>query len=268
MKIFNQEWQFNVGEVVYKKESTLGPRLQQDLQLVYLFSGDLRVSINEQTVQMKPGEVMLLLPGSIERFAFATRGETHHGWCSAKHADFDPQGLRSRFPQLERMVFTDTMQVTAQRALVLKHASSSTQSAYRDALIQTLFCEYLSRSTVLNPDSPRGVHPAVERAYAYMTSHMAEPMTLSELASNAGLTAAHLTRLFRQASQMTPMRYLWRLRLRRAAEFLQETGLTVAEVSARCGFSNPQHFAKRFKATYRMTPGQYRVKGWDESREG
>jgi AraC family transcriptional regulator of arabinose operon len=268
MKIFNQEWQFNVGEVVYKKESTLGPRLQQDLQLVYLFSGDLRVSINEQTVQMKPGEVMLLLPGSIERFAFATRGETHHGWCSAKHADFDPQGLRSRFPQLERMVFTDTMQVTAQRALVLKHASSSTQSAYRDALIQTLFCEYLSRSTVLSPDSPRGVHPAVERAYAYMTSHTAEPMTLSELASNAGLTAAHLTRLFRQASQMTPMRYLWRLRLRRAAEFLQETGLTVAEVSARCGFSNPQHFAKRFKATYRMTPGQYRVKGWDESREG
>ena len=63
MNIFRSKWEFNVGEIVYDRESCLGPRMQQDLQLVYLFRGDLSVSIDDQNFQLKPGEAILLLPG-------------------------------------------------------------------------------------------------------------------------------------------------------------------------------------------------------------
>lgn len=265
MNIFVSEWDFKVGEIVYEKESYLGPRMQQDLQLVYLFRGDLSVSIDGRNFQMEPGEAILLLPGSMERFTFATGGATRHGWCTATNVNFDAEPLRAHFLQPECIVFTDTMQATALRALSLKHAADSTQSAYRDTLIQSLFYEYLSRTHALNPKRKAHGHPAVERACSYMATHFDEPLTLPQIASHAGLTPAHLTRLFRQMHQTTPIRYLWRLRLKRAAELLLETGLTVAEVSDRCGFSNPQHFAKLFKATYTMTPGQHRTSQWSKT---
>jgi AraC family transcriptional regulator of arabinose operon len=261
VNIFNQHWSFRVGEVVYKDKSQLGPRTQVDLQLVYLYSGDLEITVDGVCYNLQPGEVTLLLPGKSERFHFAQQSTTYHGWCSAHLNRYD-NGLLDRLAQRpERLPISEAMRQLVQQATHLREETLPSVMAYRDSLIQTIFCEFLSRSFIADAESSP-LHPAVERARNYIELHFAESLNLEAIAQHAGITPTHLVRLFRANTGGTPMRYVWRFRLERSMQLLTETGLTVSEVSDRCGFSNPQHFSKLFKAECAATPGNYRATAW------
>ena len=48
--------------------------------------------------------------------------------------------------------------------------------------------------------------------------------------------------------------------LRKAAELLQHSNLSVLEISSQAGFNNLSNFNRQFKKYYQMTPSQYRKK--------
>ncbi|SEL42404.1 hybrid sensor histidine kinase/response regulator transcription factor [Parapedobacter koreensis] len=56
----------------------------------------------------------------------------------------------------------------------------------------------------------------------------------------------------------TPSEFIRNTRLRRAAQLLEQSGITVAEVAYKVGFSNPKQFSKYFKALYGVAPSAYR----------
>jgi AraC-like DNA-binding protein len=62
-------------------------------------------------------------------------------------------------------------------------------------------------------------------------------------------------------SGSTFVEQLTRLRLERACAILSDvrvSGLSVGEVAARCGFTDPSHFARRFRRQFGQTPLEYR----------
>ncbi|HEX9919470.1 MAG TPA: helix-turn-helix domain-containing protein, partial [Pyrinomonadaceae bacterium] len=64
--------------------------------------------------------------------------------------------------------------------------------------------------------------------------------------------------LFKAETGSSPARYLKALRLERARELLETTFLSVKEIRALVGFNDDSHFARDFRATYGLTPQQYR----------
>jgi len=91
----------------------------------------------------------------------------------------------------------------------------------------------------------------------YMREHLAEPISLSELADLVGLSPWHFCRAFRQRHQMPPHRCLTRLRLEKAQDLLAHSRLTITEVAAATGYSS-QHLARQFRRYLGCTPGTYR----------
>ena len=47
------------------------------------------------------------------------------------------------------------------------------------------------------------------------------------------------------------------MRLKRAAQFLEKSQLTIAEVAYEVGFNDPRYFSRYFKAEFGMLPSQY-----------
>jgi len=74
----------SAGEVTYPPGGTLGPRRQDDVQLVVLHSGSMTVWVDGAPRGAGPGTVSLLLPGHDERFAFDARRPTRHSWMQAR----------------------------------------------------------------------------------------------------------------------------------------------------------------------------------------
>ena len=55
----------------------------------------------------------------------------------------------------------------------------------------------------------------------------------------------------------TPIEFIRSLRLKRAAQLLEKSQMTVAEIAYEVGFNNPKTFTKLFKEEFRMLPSQY-----------
>lgn len=101
--------------------------------------------------------------------------------------------------------------------------------------------------------------PRVERTIERMDAQLHTELTMSELARAAGLSVAQLTRLFRQATGMTPGAFLRRLRMARARTLLERTTLSVRDVMAQVGISDRSHFARDFCREHGASPRLFRL---------
>jgi len=91
-----------------------------------------------------------------------------------------------------------------------------------------------------------------------LENDMAHAWTLGELAEAVHLDASYLVRLFHRHVGAPPLQYLAHRRAERAAALLLSTALPVNEIGARVGWSSPAYFARRFRAHFGMSAGQFR----------
>ena len=99
----------------------------------------------------------------------------------------------------------------------------------------------------------------VERTIAAMQAQLNHRLTIAELAREAGLSVAHLTRLFRVDTGTTPAAFLRGLRMQRARLLVEQTSLPLAEVMAQVGVSDRSHFARNFRRSHGFSPRMLRM---------
>lgn len=115
--------------------------------------------------------------------------------------------------------------------------------------------------TVAHSPGPGHVAPrAVRRAAAYIEAHAATPITLTDIATAAGVGPRALQYAFARHLGTTPLTHLRRVRLENAHRELQAadpaTGATVATIAASWGFGKPGRFAAEYRARYGRSPSR------------
>jgi AraC-like DNA-binding protein len=93
-----------------------------------------------------------------------------------------------------------------------------------------------------------------------LESHFDEPHQLSDLAEAAGVSRFHFLRQFRRLVGTSPTQFLIGLRLRAAAERLEEGDAPVTEIAFDVGFNDISHFNQLFRRAYRMPPSRWRAR--------
>jgi AraC-like DNA-binding protein len=93
---------------------------------------------------------------------------------------------------------------------------------------------------------------------SFMSLHLSESLSVSDMAARAGLSASRFSQVFRNRFGIPPHQFLLHLRIQCAQDLLHHTSLTMREISGQCGFSDVHHFAKTFKRLSGQTPGSYR----------
>jgi transcriptional regulator GlxA family with amidase domain len=98
----------------------------------------------------------------------------------------------------------------------------------------------------------------VHNALLYLHHHFRSPLTLENVAAQAGLTPTYFTHIFHQMTGMQFQKYLQTLRLRFAAALLQASTLPVTEICFASGFGDMAHFGRVFHARYGLSPSHFR----------
>jgi len=81
---------------------------------------------------------------------------------------------------------------------------------------------------------------------------------VSKLALKLGISRSNLHRKIRKDAQCSISRFICRIRLQKAAEFLQTTSLPAYEFAYECGFHSVTYFSKCFNDYYGFSPTQAR----------
>ena len=97
---------------------------------------------------------------------------------------------------------------------------------------------------------------SLSRVRDYLRDNPSEPVTISDLAEQAGYTESHFIRAFHREFGLPPHAYHLRRRLAAASELLSG-GLSVSTVAYECGFADQSHLSRKFKEVYGLTPAAW-----------
>lgn len=99
---------------------------------------------------------------------------------------------------------------------------------------------------------------AIERTIDIMWNRYAEPLSLEELAEAAIFSKFYYSRVFRDLTGTSPVRFLSAIRIFMAKRHLLETCASVTEVSYRVGYNSLGTFTSRFTRSVGISPARYR----------
>lgn len=211
--------------------------------LFYVLEGRFSLTVGGKTTEIGSGTLVafphdmpferkILAPLTFYFVKLAAGGELPHGVVSVK----DHRRLVSSLAAMEQALMEPADRALAQHFLT------------------DIFMQLKSEARAAVP--PR--NSVVEAALRYMRDHLAEKMLVSVLAREMGVSVSSFTKQFREATGVTPMRYVAVMRLRLAEELLVTTDASLGEIALRCGYDTPFYLSNAFKKETGLSPKAYR----------
>ncbi|WP_434751904.1 ABC transporter substrate-binding protein [Paenibacillus amylolyticus] len=134
--------------------------------------------------------------------------------------------------------------------------------------VRTLFYQWVC--TLLEDLYQQSILPhkqdVVTRAMDYMNTHLHESVALDVMAEEMECSAGHLSRLFKQKLNVSPIQYLTQKRVERAAHLLIHTDVTLQQIAEEVGYPDAHSLSRSFKKINGISPIRYK-KGLKEKHK-
>jgi AraC family transcriptional regulator len=102
------------------------------------------------------------------------------------------------------------------------------------------------------------MNPA-QKALWYVESHLAESLTLDEIAAVGGVSRFHMVRAFAEATGVSVMRYVRARRLTKAARALAKGAPDILTLALEADYGSHEAFTRAFRDHFGITPEQVRA---------
>src|SRR5205823_7610741 len=117
------------------------------------------------------------------------------------------------------------------------------------------------------PSGRNLMNSAIERAIHCIWNRYSEPLSLNDIAQSAILSRFHFSRLFKDATGVSPGRYLSAVRIYQAKRMLATTPMKVTEISFAVGFDSLGSFTNHFTESVGISPSRFRRMARDHGFE-
>jgi len=90
--------------------------------------------------------------------------------------------------------------------------------------------------------------------FDYIDGNYSDNITIDELSGLINLSRYRFCHLFKELTGKTPVEYINMVRVEKASELLERSGMNVSEISSACGFNDPGYFGKVFRKYKSCSP--------------
>ena len=146
--------------------------------------------------------------------------------------------------------------------LLAAHAPGESKhvAALAQFLATYLAEKYMDEATDKTNCSFRGGLPIwqIRRVEDYVRERLTDEIPVETMAGLVELSPFHFSRVFKQATGMSPLQFVTRERITRAQQLIRETSRSLIEIALEVGYTSPSHFAQVFRRTVGVTPTDFR----------
>ncbi len=169
--------------------------------------------------------------------------------------------LERRIYVMDRDRFTcggGTAPVDLMHALITQHHGPAFAQKVSDWFLHTDIRAATAPQRAL-PSSMLGKAPKpVVEAVAVMENHVADPVTLEQVAMMSGVSSRHLNRLFKENFSKSTMAFYRDLRLDVGRRLVTGSNLSLNEIADATGFATMAHFSNQYAQHFQVRPKQDR----------
>ena len=132
------------------------------------------------------------------------------------------------------------------------HNILTTRKELREKFAKTLQIEP-SSIEIVSVDQ-KFIKHAIDIIEEHLDDEMFNVETFSKL---IGMSRVSLYKKLKSLTNHSVQEFIFAIRLKRAAQLLKESGMTVTEIAYSVGFKDPSHFSKLFKKQFGVSPKSY-----------
>ena len=243
-----------------------------ELEIIYVKSGLLTVSISGESYIGKAGDAFVVSPGNLHLMGSQTGTVDYFTflfplkYISFRTDDMLDDKLLEPLNNGHLMIsprVKDTAKELCEQLIEIYLAKNDESESKIAAQIKTkiillqFILEMWKKGFVIENDTS-GRNIVEKEMVSYIQQNFTGKISLKEFGEQFHLSEKYISRYFKEHFHITLSQYITYLRLENAKQLLQDTDLSVTEAAMQSGYQNVSYFIRSFKKTYGVSPLKYR----------
>lgn len=224
--------------------------------LLIMLTGSMYFQTMKSRGVVRAGQVLLLDCNAPHSYAA-------QGKCSFTFVHFAGAQSKEIYDEIERSTGNliplsdpNELHETIGAMLSAMHADHRMNESETSAMIYGMLMKLMDKSGA-SGDGGIG-NPVVDRAIAYIQTHLMEKLSVEDISANAGYSASYFSHLFAEETGMSPYQFVVKSRVEYAQQLLKTTRLAVQEIAFQCGFNSAANFCYTFRQMTGTSPHEFR----------
>lgn len=226
-----------------------------DYQLLYVYCGTGHYLFSDGWKAMEAGSLILYRPGEPQGYCYYAEETPEIYWIHFTGSEVESElahyqirtGMIGKSPELRN--FFD--EIISELQLKNLHFSDFINCDFKRLLV-------LIARTRNHYLCPSHNNFSVNRLILHLNRTYMEPWTIRSMADFCNISPDYLAHLFKDNTNVSPMRYLNQIRVEKAEELLSVTDLQIQEIATLVGYPDSLYFSRTFKKLIGEAPLAYR----------
>ena len=270
-----------------KDSNHFSPHLHKSIEIVYITKGQLELGIDTQLYHLDEGDLAIVFPDQIHHFQVFHPGKNRAIHLLAAPSYFGAYRellitLQAKNPVIKKdlldaevlLALNKIMELAGENTTlhegrknldntslstdnVITPGQLNTKNTLLHSWIQILLSYTLQELTLIQRPNIHD-YDLVYQTIAYVAEHFHEPLSLTSMAKDLGISQFTLSRVFSRTFHKNFNQYVNEIRLDYVTLLLKDSDTSVTEIMYDAGFQSQATFNRVFQEKYHMTPKQYR----------
>jgi AraC-like DNA-binding protein len=270
-----------------KNSNHFSPHLHKSIEIVYITKGQLELGIDTQLYHLDEGDLAIVFPDQIHHFQVFHPGKNRAIHLLAAPSYFGAYHellitLQAKNPVIKKdfldaevlLALNKIMELAGENTTlhegrknldntslstnnVITPGQLNTKNTLLHSWIQILLSYTLQELTLIQRPNIHD-YDLVYQTIAYVAEHFHEPLSLTSMAKDLGISQFTLSRVFSRTFHKNFNQYVNEIRLDYVTLLLKDSDTSVTGIMYDAGFQSQATFNRVFQEKYHMTPKQYR----------
>ena len=247
------------------------------IEFTFIERGEVSISVDDHDFIQKSGELVITRPWQMHRVGNPNITPSRFYWLiiNLDISEFDAQWIWPSwliFSEAEKRKLTRLLENANSAVLgrnpeiaqIFKNISQTLEN-YPDnsenrvkLLINHLLIVIIESFTDEDAKSECNSSEVIMEFLAELPETLASEWTLESMAEACSLAKSQFSYYCKELTNLSPVEYLNRVRIKEACKLLRNSDKSIAEISESCGFHTAKYFSSFFKKIMAMTPSFYR----------